>query len=287
VSDAVATNDVFERASALVADVPLNIIESSQIWPSLRSLTTSLPNMAKNWRDLRKFIRTGSSGFLAWKFGVSPILNDLSNIAKFAPDIRRQFERHKRSKPTRTSKVYPLNPTFGLNGYSETRNGFTVLLDHYQGIAQGTCEVRYVIVHKPNVPQYQSDAFASLDFVLKRFTTTPAQLAWERIPFSFMLDWFVDVRGALRKVDESLGIKPFDIISSTKSITYSLATDAFKRLRNSKTGGQISDSKTGSVSYKHYERSVLPTGRFWPSWKSRFGKNQAAITAALIGQKLR
>jgi hypothetical protein len=43
----------------------------------------------------------------------------------------------------------------------------------------------------------------------------------------------------------------------------------------------------GSVGFKHYERtlaSVHPDQ--WVSWKPRFGKSQASISAALIAQYL-
>lgn len=284
-NESVVLNDLLERANQLKADVLLNIVEANQIWPSLKSLTSCMPEMARNWKKIRKVIRTASGGFLAWKFGVSPILSDLSNIAKFAPDMKRQFDRYINQEHSRFSRFIPSNLVFSKAGTSVSANGRPVDVQSYQGLSTSTPGYRYVLVTKPTA-HYQSDFFKKFDFAMRRFSTSPASLAWERIPFSFVADWFVDVRGALRGIDRSLGFKPYEIVSLTRSLSYGVSTMAFRDFMSPCNGGHVGLGHVATCTFKHYERTVLPSPGLFPSWKGHFGKNQAAISAALIAQKL-
>jgi len=289
VADQVAINDLMGRLNSNVADAPLNIIEGSEIWPSVNSLADCLPEMARNWRSIRKVVRTASSSFLAWKFGIAPLMSDLEKIAKFGPDMQRQFEQSQKNSIRRVSKVYLGSALFaGVgNGMTGNANGINTIQSTYQGLAVGAPTTRYVLVAKSNAPKYQSEAFAKLDFLMRRFTTSPASLAWERKPFSFVYDWFVDLRGTLRTIDSSLGVKPWEVISCTKSKSFVLQSESFLTLRSSKTGaGVIFDARTGTVINRHYERIPLSSDGFMPTWNNRFGKNQAAVSAALILQNL-
>lgn len=286
VTDSSVVNDLVERAKGLKADVLLNVVEANQIWPSVKSLANCIPEMRRNWKRIRRVIRTSSGSFLAWKFGVSPILNDLANIAKFGPDMQRQFDQFRLMKNQRFSRFYASKPVFGKNPETAMANGVIASQGTYQGRATGECGVRYVLVVKPNAPKYLTEAFAKADFLMRRFSTSPASLAWEKIPFSFVLDWFVDLRGTLDTLDSLIGIEPFKVISITKSSAYDLATDTF--LDSYQTCPAHAKLFSGVISrkrYKHYERSVLSRSAM-PIWRPRFGKSQAGISAALIAQKL-
>jgi hypothetical protein len=288
VSDSIVYANLKSKASELKADVLLNVLEANQIWPSLRTLATSLPNMAQNWRKLtrRRLISTASANFLSWKFGIAPIIGDLTNIVKFAPDIKRQFDVFQRNGNKTYSQMIMGTASYSRGPENQVANGKNYLEHTFQGIPLMTPTVRYVLVVKPNVPRYLSDSISRLDFLMRRFTTSPAQLAWERIPFSFVADWFVDIRNVLGKIDDSIGVSPFEVVSFTKSTKWHLRTEQFSTLRTVCATQQTLDNiRLCSVEDKHYERSVLSPG-FMPEWKPRYGKSQAGITAALIGQQL-
>jgi hypothetical protein len=51
-------------------------------------------------------------------------------------------------------------------------------------------------------------------------------------------------------------------------------------------GERVWGGNVASVKFKHYERRTLSGAELNPGWKGRFGKNQAAISAALITQQL-
>lgn len=175
-------NDVLERARGLKADTALNIIESSQIWPSIRSLATSLPEMAKNWKSIRKVIRTASGSYLAWKFGISPILDDVVSIVKYADRLKRDLKRYNEGRRQRVSRTANLPFKFDNTPSTDgVYNGITWGQRTFVGTVLQAPIVRYVLVVEPRAAD---ECLRALDFVTSRFSSSPASLAWELVPFS-------------------------------------------------------------------------------------------------------
>ena len=288
VNESVMKNDVYEQAKQLKADHLLNLIEAGQtadLWPQLKNLVLTMQPMAANWRNIRKVVKTASGSFLAWKFGVSPILSDIMATQRAMPKIIQTLKRHKESEKHRYSKIavpvlsYPAGTYF-----SASQNGYTVSKFTRQGRLLGSPELRYVLVVKPTYT-FHTDFFRAADVFMSRFATSPASLAWEKVPFSFVVDWFVDLRGALKKLDDVLGFAPFEIVSFTRSFRYSLGIDKFLDLYSPCNGSQLDGFKQCSAEYTHYERIPVSIDSSI-NWKPHFGKSQAGITAALIGQQL-
>lgn len=147
-------------------------------------------------------------------------------------------------------------------------------------------EVRYVLVVKPRI-QYETELFQKLDFLLSRFATSPASLAWEKVPFSFVVDWFVDLRGFCRSIDEMLGISPFIDLQMTRSASYDVSTTQTWTKRSPCSGAVLYSRIASDITYRHYERYPVSPRTDWFVWRNRFGKNQAAISAALISQAIK
>jgi hypothetical protein len=281
INETVMKNDVLERAKGLKADVLLNIVEANQVWPSLKSIASVIPQMASQWRTLRSMIKTASGSFLAWKFGVSPILSDMMSINRYMPILGRDLKRHVDGERSRfsVSRTFPLTYTPGL-----IAPGGSYFRCTSQGRVLKVPTVRYVLVVEPET-RYLTGFFQKLDFVMKRFASSPASLAWEKIPFSFVADWFVDIRGSLNALDNALGYAPYKIVSFSRSYSYAHATDIFGDWISPCTNGVVDSMKAGSYELEYYERDPVSGGSI-PTLKNRFGKNQAGISAALIAQQL-
>jgi len=288
INEASLKQDVLEKARSLKADALLNVIEGNQIVPSVSSLVTSFPKMLANWKDLRKVLKTASGSFLAWKFGVSPILQDMSAIHRYLPKMQKDLKRHGDQEAQRFSvKAVPkmsFTEVAGGYGVPNYQNGFVTSKYSHQGLIHKAPELRYVLTVVPNT-KYHTDFFKKADGFLSRFATSPASLAWEKVPFSFVVDWFVDLRGVLSALDKCVGFSPYTIRSFTRSFSYHCETHCFTDLFSPCSGAGLQSFRSCTVEYKHYERSIVPTG-FSASWNPRFGKNQAAISAALITQML-
>jgi hypothetical protein len=280
-----AQNILLQRASQLKADVLLNVVEANQIWPSIQTLAKSLPNMAYNWSQLRKVLKTASASFLAWKFGVSPILSDIMKVQRSLPKLKDDIQRHADGEKTRFSLVLPVTLVHSSGAYaSGSLNGFPSYKFSAQGRQLSQAQIRYVLVVRPKA-QYMTSFFQKADYAMSRFGSSAASLAWELVPFSFVADWFVDLRGAVNKVDSLLGTSPYEIVSFTRSFGYEVAEDHFLDSWSPCDGSIIDSFSSATVQCSHYERSNVSGGNSI-SWKPRFGKNQAAISAALITQGL-
>lgn len=280
-TETVLIENCFEKARQLKADLLLNAVEGHQLWPAVRSLATAIPEMAYQWGRLRKVVATASGAFLAWKFGIAPVISDIESVQKYLPKMRDDIERAVKGDKQRFSSF----ATVSLKHVMADINNASNYIDYKGGILKNGV-VRYVLVVKPKSSQYYTDFFKKTDAVLNRFATSPAQLAWELVPWSFVVDWFIDLRGALRALDGLLGDSPFEVIAFTRSFGYHVETNVSYRVKNSCTGAFITDETCGNVRFKHYERSPVSSSATWPTWKPRFGKNQAGISAALIAQQL-
>lgn len=278
--------DCYQKARGLKSDVVLNIIEANQIWPSLKSLITCIPEMAYHWGRARKVVRTASGAFLAWKFGMSPFLQDMSSLWKYIPRMRDDLKRHNDGIKSRFSAVrrYSANLDSTPVVWSTT-NGYANHLLTYQARVTKSPSIRYVLVVEPNL-KYSSSIFNGADKLMSSLGTGPASLAWEKVPWSFVADWFVDLRGWLRMLDDAIVAPPYKVIAFTRSNSYKLSTDVFESRHSPCSGASFYNSKGSETEYSHYERSIVPLGYSAPTWSGRFGKNQAAIMAALIAQKL-
>jgi hypothetical protein len=275
-------DDVIEKAHELKADVLLDLIEGNQMWPTIVELATCLPNMARNWKSIRKVLKTASNAYLAYKFGIKPVISDIMAINRHLPKIQKDLKEHSDGDEHRFSRVRELVASF--NGGHRPPVG-SLYVHNATGSVIDAPTVRYVLVVKPNV-KYMSDFFKKADFVLSRFATSPASLAWELVPFSFVVDWFVDLRSALRSLDNLVGFEPFTVVSFSRSYSYRLGTSWYTENLSPCNLVGLGPWPQGASQYRLYERSPVTTSGSYPRWQPRFGKNQAGISAALITQQL-
>jgi hypothetical protein len=284
INESVLKQDVIEKAKALKADVLLNIVEANQIIPSIKSLAGCITQMRRNWKTIRKFMTTYSGGYLAWKFGISPIISDLTSIAKYGPKLAEDMKRHGDRENERYSVL--AKGKWSFNNAPITGGLLGAYPTHQYDPQGGSIEspnIRYVLVVKPK-HNWKSDLFKKFDFLCSRFSSSPAELAWEKIPFSFMLDWFVDMRGVLNEINTAVGYSPFEVVSFTRSYSYHCwQSRPFKRFSPC-NGSVISSFDVGSVECKHYERTLVSGLGSSLSWKPRFAENQLKITLALLTQ---
>lgn len=303
INEAALKEDCLERARELKADVLLNIVEAPQLYNSIGSLARSLVNYKKHWkkfrvgladsirkgafnRSSRRVVRDVSGNYLAYKFGVSPLISDAENVYRFLPKMAAELKSHAERDTLRYS-AYAQIPLAAPDEsvVKQSINGYSTRLLTRQTVPRRVPTIRYVLVVKPNL-KYKTALFNRLQQCIDRFSSTPASLAWEKIPFSFVVDWFVDLRGALRAIDASIGYSPYEVVSFTRSFSYELLVNTQLSVRSPCTGAVLDERPAGSFEYKHYERSLVPITDYSVSWKPRFGKSQAATTAALVTQHL-
>lgn len=114
--------------------------------------------------------------------------------------------------------------------------------------------------------------------------TNPLQVAWDAVPMSFVVDWFLPVNKYLGQFDASLGITLGPLVTSKKAEVY--GTDS-GRLEYSPSEIRIYSETSYALQFrrsvlgfppipKFTDRLIMPSGSLW----------QAATTAALATTQL-
>ncbi len=131
--------------------------------------------------------------------------------------------------------------------------------------------------------QLQNDALASSN--VSRFTSmNPASIAWELIPYSFVVDWFVDVGSYLRSVETAL------LSNNTFKSGYISELVYYEGQPEMAWSNQLIDSYlyngkvTGNIHYASFQRRVLSSYPLpaVPRFKTDLGSSQLLSAAALL-----
>jgi hypothetical protein len=295
-----STLDAFYNENEV--DTLLNVVEAPQMVDSTRSLYQKIIG-AKNVgflsrKRLMKLMQSSgraelsflSGGYLYYKFGVAPIVSDMNKISNSVSTYKSKLESVIRKAGQEITVHRSCQGTIGLNpnnlpGYpdygtsNDTGKFWTVNGIYPVNQPKKICTIRGIRSH-----QYNSRSFQTLDNLIKRFGSSgPASFLWERIPFSFVVDWFLDLSGVLNYLDNTL-------TGSTKKVTDACISHSWgavcriDKLRYApNVVSNYDNTQIAVVELKSYQRNpIQPTVSVGLS--GRFGKNQVGITAALIGQ---
>lgn len=276
--DALVRAAVAEFRNENKVDNLLNLVEAPE-------LPSSLKNVANLLRK-KQYLRAFSGGYLGYSFGIAPLRNDMKKMTNAIPKIRNSFNSalqqtrdvitvHKRSGGN--LKLNASCP--GYNAHDGTFNGTweAILLQNVPPVSIVTVEG-----HRDR-PKYYSSIFSKMDDFLRTYGTAgPASFLWERLPYSFVADWFVDTSGIVNSLNEALTGLQSRIIRLSYSRKYDVEI-SIKKVPNSSWVYSLDDHKlTGHNTLKYYHReSILPTS---VGLSSRFGKKQMALSAALLHQ---
>lgn len=146
-------------------------------------------------------------------------------------------------------------------------------------ITNGTVSIKYVVFFRVNSPQMPN--FSALGL------TNPAQLAWELVPFSFVLDWLLPIGNWLSTWDATVGM-------SFSAGTRSVKIDAKRERRvvkNYTPSPDVRDEMELIASHEinSVDRSVLsefPTVAL-PTFKNPMSLKHLATSMALLYKALR
>jgi hypothetical protein len=142
-----------------------------------------------------------------------------------------------------------------------------------------TCTVRGVRENK-----YFGDFFQKLDFLASRFGSVgPASFLWERIPFSFVVDWFVDLSGVLNYLDNALTGNTKKVKEACISTKWDVIAEIYKLRYNTSLTSSVDGAQIAQCRLGFYHRKLVDP-HVSVGLNVRFGKSQASITAALVAQ---
>jgi hypothetical protein len=288
-NDSMYVQNLYTLARRPVVEGMVNLVEADQIPDSFRGLANVLPlertayawkGFQKALKGLRRASRRFASAYLAYQFGIAPLLSDLKKsknyLDKIANDFRRFATDSNQHKSIVLSAPMPWSAVTSGSG-TVTRTQLRVTFPAQQ---------RYTLTYR--YKRFLADTFVDkVQFLaLKLGFTDLAEIAWELIPYSFIVDWFVDTSGLLQLIDDSLGLDPIQTISITKSRKWQGEIDVFRDVYGYGTGNLKVAGRKATTSYSYYERWPLGRSNYvGPS--NRFGNKQMLLTLALARQRLK
>lgn len=252
-------------------DSLLNIVESPQLPSSLQSLYKTA-----NTDGVRRALSLVSSGYLAYSFGIAPLLSDMSKLAKAAKTLRSDLSK----AISASGKEVTIRNTVRATGTAYKVNANSPY-HQLEGMAFGD---RTVSVRGTRGPAYSPNKMGQLMVALKRFGSPgPASFVWERIPFSFVLDWFMDTKLLFAQLD-NLSTGNQKVVSNIMVTERSWLSS--KMIHQSSYPYAIpgNGETVASSSKSRYERKIYSGRPPLVTWSNRFGKKQASLTAALLYQ---
>jgi hypothetical protein len=261
----------------------LNIVEASQLKSGIGGVFDFLKRVgtAKKVKALDL-----SNQYLFYSFGVAPLINDMKKVNVGINNLKVDLDRLIRdyNKPitvmARSSGAFALNTAFAPEGYSASQTtGYWHLKHHALSPA-----TRIVGVKGRRSVDYQSDAFKKLHYMVARYVATgPASLAWEKIPYSFVLDWFVNLTGIIDAIDGAITGTSAKIEDSWYSERWSYLADVVHHTRPLYWVTNADGLAVARHEVSYYHRSwVDPTALV--GINHRFGKKQASYLSALLHQ---
>jgi len=295
------TMDKFYSVSEV--DNLLNVVESPELVTGIQSLYNQIVGVKRlgkfRGRNARGLLRDAlqknvsilSGGYLYYKFGVRPLVSDMRKISKNLDKYRKALRAFQKHSGTPVVVHGSVDGSFGP--ISADGNGN---LPAYYGVSPDTnkywtCGV--VSLKNPRTVctirgireiRYSLQSFRTLDYLISRFGVTgPASFLWERIPFSFVVDWFVDLSGVLNSLDNALTGSAKRITDAGMSYSWKVLCPISKlryapNVVDDHDGSQIAQVELSSF----IRKAIVPSVSVGLS--GRFGKNQLGISAALIGQ---
>jgi hypothetical protein len=182
----------------------------------------SLPNFIYELKDLKGLIlkwkglvKTMADAFLALEFGVLPFLSDLKHLVTSLSDTRRALMRLRKENRRwqiyhYRKRYYEMDPDPVFETLEGVSAGGPVVYSHQQGLFR-RAQTRITNIHSCVVIRRTYEGLdsklADLNSLLVAYGfTNPAKVIWNAIPYSFILEWFVNLDGFF----DSLAFHPFE-----------------------------------------------------------------------------
>lgn len=205
-----------DLASEASQQVNANSVNMIAFLRDLRKPQELIPKLRK-LRNLKGL----SDNYLTVEYGILPTISDIEEIIR---------------------AVKRIGPYLDKNGFETYTAGYHEVLTDKSMTYELTQRVKLAI-------DDEDDEFQALVQRLDSMGTLPTfENVWDLVPYSFVIDWFVDVGGFLERVDSSLRLSRLNI----RYVTMSRKTN----IRGSITTPKPETPFVGTIDWVHYHRWV-------------------------------
>jgi len=208
-----------------------------------------------------------SRAWLALQYGWKPLLDDCYGAAE---QIAQANTRNQQTRVSRTKSITENLST--SNHFNESLVGYWSSYETAQ-----TVEIKYVLHY--SVP-------GTIDHLLSQIgVTNPAMIAWELMPWSFVIDWFLPVGNFINQLDATAGLQFVSGSKTTFSRTNATGTRYYNKPLTPISGGALGvvTKSTNIVSVNRVKILSFPTAGA-PSFKNPFSFQHLANAMALLSQ---
>jgi len=233
--------EVISKVKSEIGRASTNLYETLAEMPKSAVLLQDLLKNARNIivvGSLSKKIHALSSAYLAVRYGLLPLMKDIQHVVKELKGFSEEV--------TRTSRGAVSVSQTDSSTFSSTFMGTVGGLSTKHSVSD------VVVVRAMSMDSYWADLQTRMGLSL----TDLATVAWELLPFSFVIDWFVNIgdvinsivpRAGLRNIGSTLTVKRETIVQCYGSADLTLAPT---------WGGESSLSGFCKESYYAHDRVV-------------------------------
>lgn len=169
-----------------------------------------LPDLVRGWG--RGIIRNTAKGHLSWRWGLRPMISDVSKLCKFVESANKRFKELKRLRD-----VGYIKKRCNLGTESWASEPYNVLLHSNAFLINGTRQDVYTRKRWGSVNwkvQSSSSILDMEDRELMKFTRRTMsginshgalEAAWELLPWSWFYDWFSNTGTLISASNNSVG----------------------------------------------------------------------------------
>lgn len=204
-----------------------------------------------------------SKEWLALQYGWTPLLYDIHGSALALAELSYDpgYNYYTVTGVARNRKFSKSIRAISISPYAEADE----LVEVY-------AQCRFVIKFTHDSPSFER--FRQLGF------TNPALVAWELVPYSFVVDWFIDIGGWISGFDALAGI---NVISTSESLRIIKKAAVLANGNHSTIYESVSGSDSGKHVFK--ERRINPsTIPYAPTFSPELGVKRALSGIALLTQ---
>lgn len=238
----------------------------------------------------RTVLSTSSDAYLSFEFGIGPLLSDIASAYSGLTSVRKQLkkllENEGKRRIARFTRTIPdlVTPTNDTSVYVSGQNYSG---DHFRRIVERDYEPTFRAVLEYS---YRLDRLSSLDDLTAAYldrlgVNLNPQIIWNAIPFSFVLDWVVNIDSLLGQFARK-NLEPVTVI-----YRYCWSAKLHRRVvckTRYSVGGPVS---TSEIPIRTQDEEVYYRQPYLPSWDyylkvSGLNSKEFSYTGALIGARL-
>jgi len=164
-----------------------SLAEANKLLGLLPSLLGNAAKVISAKKGLMHRARSAGSAYLAYRYGLQPVMSDVESVVKGINKKLGNVRETKRASASATQAFAWSRNDPGLGAIMDTRSDFT--------------QVEEISARAMSLDEFSATLSSNIGFTSKGLITLP----WELLPYSFVVDWFVNIGDFIGSLVPALG----------------------------------------------------------------------------------